>query len=152
MTRAATRRPPARLARLKQRLQAQWRGFKRSRPGQRFEDYHERQRRARQKGFSWGRPIRWVLSAVCLAIGVVLSIMPGPAFIFYGLAGALLASDSRPIARAMDWCEVKARRVALPLAKKWRRLRPGFKAALVSAGAVLGAFAIAFLWMQIRRP
>ena len=97
-----------------------WRDLKRGRPGRRFQARYER---ARQKAHGSGFGKRIVLIAVaivCLAIGVVLSVMPGPAVLFFFLAGGLLATESRFIARFMDWCEVQLRRAFAWAKRRWR--------------------------------
>ena len=58
-------------------------------------------------------------AVLCLAIGIVLTFIPGPAFVFFGLAGALLSIESRWIARVLDRAEVSARK----LLARWRRQR-----------------------------
>lgn len=74
-------------------------------------------------------------AVVCLAIAVVLSVIPGPAIPFYFLAGGLLATESRAVARAMDWSEVRARRVAAWGKRRWRTLPRAAKGALLVLGA-----------------
>jgi len=72
---------------------------------------------------------------LCLAIAVVLSVIPGPAIPFYFLAGGLLATESRGVARAMDWSEVRARRVLAWGKWRWWKLPRAAKAALLMLGA-----------------
>ena len=50
------------------------------------------------------------LAGVLTLVGFVLIFVPGPAFVFLGLAAALLAEESLAVARALDWTEVKIRR------------------------------------------
>lgn len=90
-------------------IQAQWQTLKRSRPGRRFRDRYEASRRGASRGTFVQRVVRVTLAAAAIAIGVVLVFMPGPAVLFFALAGALLASESRSVARFMDWCEMKLR-------------------------------------------
>ena len=63
-----------------------------------------------------------VVALVSLAIGVVLSVIPGPAIPFFFLGGGLLATESRPVARFMDWCELIGRRVGAWGKRHWNRL------------------------------
>ena len=48
----------------------------------------------------------------CIALGVFLVFVLGPAFVFFGLVGAALATQSVHVARALDACEVVARSLA----------------------------------------
>jgi hypothetical protein len=53
---------------------------------------------------------------------VLLTILPGPAFVFYGLTGALMAVESRWVARTLDHGELAARR-RITRFRKWRMKR-----------------------------
>src|SRR5262245_12761552 len=64
-------------------LKRQWRAFRHSRPGSRFQDRYERSRRARKTG-QWYLPFLKIGGAlVLIAIGVVLTVIPGPAVLFF---------------------------------------------------------------------
>jgi hypothetical protein len=82
------------------------------RAGRRFQDRYVAARKSRndvrwtQRGL---RIIRLVIALVAVAIAVVLMFIPGPAIVFYFIAGALLAAESLTIARLMDWLEVRLR-------------------------------------------
>src|SRR5688500_370653 len=127
-----------------------WRELRRGRPGHRFQ---ARYRRARQEQHRCGpgqRILLVALAVVFLAIAVVLVVMPGPAFVFFILAGALLASESQVIARFMDWSEVVVRK-ALAWGKRiWRRL-PLMARVLVIAVAVACTGAATYLGYQFLR-
>ena len=101
-------------------LAAEWQRLKRSPPGERFEAFNERQQR-RARG-----PIKALYLAgavVSLAVAVVLVFIPGPAFVFFILAGALLAAQSRWVARRLDRLEVTGRETAIRIRAWWRRMR-----------------------------
>ncbi len=107
--------PPSFLARAK----AHWRWFESLPPGQRFQKEHDRHERATQGRSPLIKAIYPLLAILALAIGVVLAFIPGPAFVFFGLAGALMAMQSRTVAGWLDRGEVWARaRVAR--FKAWR--------------------------------
>jgi hypothetical protein len=117
----------------------QLRELKRGRPGQRFQ---ERYRHAHRKDNRCGAGQRIVMAmaaVVCLAIGAVLAVFPGPAIPFFFLSGALLASESRLIARLMDWIEVKARAVAAWAKRRWRRLPGPARVILIMVGVCCSA-------------
>ena len=59
---------------------------------------------------------------VCLAIGAVLAVIPGPALPFFFLGGGLLATESRVVARFMDWAEVRLRKIIAWAKRRWHRM------------------------------
>lgn len=89
--------------------------IKKDRPGRRFQNEH---RRARKNGADrgWVRIVSFALAAVFAAIGVVLVFIPGPAFVFFILTGAVLASQWMGVARFLDKSEVW-------LARRWRQMK-----------------------------
>lgn len=103
------------------KLKKKWRELKSYPPGKRFQTVHEQQKDAP----AWVKPVVIAGAVVAFGIGVLLSIMPGPAFVFYGLAGALLATESAWVARQLDRGEVGARK----LIARWKRWRSRRKAA-----------------------
>ena len=80
--------------------------MKADQPGKRFRNQHKR---AKKSGFAsgWMRVVCLVAAAVSFVIGVVLVFIPGPAFVFFLLTGALLASQWFAAAKALDRGEVK---------------------------------------------
>src|SRR5687768_5558348 len=88
-----------------QHLREDWHALRRARPGMRFQERYERARAKRACG-ACQRILLFIVAIICLGVAVVLSIFPGPAIPFFFVAGGLLAAESRPIARLMDWAEV----------------------------------------------
>lgn len=106
----------------KTRLKAQWKTFAADEPGRRFRAQYERHQAA-SAGRSWAVRMVYPLAAlVSFAIGVVLAFIPGPAFVFFGLSGALLSMQSRAIAKLLDRGELKARQLRNRF-KAWRSAR-----------------------------
>lgn len=106
------------LARIKSHLKQ----MKRDPVGRRFRNEHKR---ARNSGATsgWAKVFCLGLALVCCAIGVVLIFIPGPAFVFFILAGALVASQWWAAARVLDKAEVKTWTLWGWLREKWRHLR-----------------------------
>jgi hypothetical protein len=98
-----------------QRLRQSWRRLRRAKPGRRFRDYHERAQRRPNGAVT--RVVRLVGALVALAIAIVLTVLPGPAVVFYFLAGMLIAADSALAARWLDRTEAGLR----GLWRRWRR-------------------------------
>jgi hypothetical protein len=115
---------------LRDEFREHWRDLKRGRPGSRFEDRYERARRRERAA---GKRIILLAAGIgCFAIGVVLSVIPGPAILFFMLAGGLLASESRFVARAMDWSELKLRKLVAWAKQHWKRMSPATRVAVVA--------------------
>ncbi len=117
----------------------QWKESLRGTPGHRFRDrYHQHQRS--RNGRNWlRRLVRFVLAAVAFAIGVVLAFIPGPAILFFLIAGGLLATDWLWVARLLDWGEVKLRHAWQGARRVWQRLPVAGRFALLAAAAGLSA-------------
>ncbi len=112
-------------------LKQHWIQLKRFPPGQRFCRRHDEQREA-------GRPARhilhralvWGLAVVLLLIGIVLMFMPGPAILFFLLAGAVMAEESRTVARFLDWLELRLRQVGRRFLHWWKTRSSGTRVSL----------------------
>jgi hypothetical protein len=104
---------------LREKLQRRWRAFRALPAGKRFQRFHEQQKNAP----AWVKPLAIVGALASLVIGVVLVFIPGPAFVFFGFAGALLATQSAFVAHGLDRGEVAARALAKRVRDKWARMR-----------------------------
>ena len=104
-------------------LKRQWTAFRRLEPGQRFQA-HYRQHRQSEAGKSPIRRVLYVIAGIlALAVGVVLTFIPGPAILFFLIAGGLFAMQSLRIARALDWGELRLRAAAKIIRKRLSRHR-----------------------------
>ena len=86
-----------------------WEALRRDPPGERFQR-HYRRRHEQERG----RLIRLRvvgLASVLIGVGVVLLFVPGPGTVLIGLGAALVAEESLAVARALDWTELKLRRL-----------------------------------------
>lgn len=81
------------------------------------------------------------VATLAVAIGIVLMFIPGPAVLFFAIAGTLLASESRGVARFLDWTEVKIRQLVTAGLDAWRRWSWLGRAAAVAVVALLAAAA-----------
>ncbi len=92
--------------------------MKNDQAGVRFKNEHLR---ARSHGMTMATRILGIgLAIISMAIGVVLVFIPGPAFIFFIIAGALLASQWWAMACLLDHVE-------LTFKHGWRRVRASAK-------------------------
>jgi hypothetical protein len=90
------------------------------------------------------------LAVLSAAVGVIFVFIPGPAILFFFISGALLASESLWVARAMDWAEVKLRALWKWGLERRRRLSLAGEIAVVSA-AVCAAAASAYTFWHVLR-
>ena len=122
-----------------ERIKKNWRQFKQSEPGHRFQDRYDRRQKVSQ-----GRWDKW--SIINIGLGVIIAIAgfalipaPGPGWIVTFLGLGLLGGEFAPMARALEWVEVKARAVADWAKKVWSNASGLLKAIIVVVGLVIGA-------------
>lgn len=105
---------------MQRRLRAIWLEFRDAPPGDRFRTRHRRRQAQRQRGEpQWSRALLLLGALACMAIAVPLMIFPGPAVLFWLLAGFLIAGESGTIAKWLDRGELAARTHW----NRWRRKR-----------------------------
>ena len=127
-------------------LKKQWQTLKLAQPGKRFAQRYKAGQEARKRagpGFKLLRFVRIVIALGSIAVGIVLVFIPGPAILFFLIAGSLLAAESMTIARFLDWVEVELRKGFSWSTRHWRRLHLIGKIAL-SALAATGAGGCAY--------
>ena len=105
------------------RLKHRWVEFRRLEPGQRFRTAHRRHRESEAGKSLVHRVLYLGLGGVALAVGVVLAFIPGPAIVFFLLAGVLFATQSLWVARALDWTELRLRALVKVMRRRLGRNR-----------------------------
>lgn len=127
-----------------------WDALKAGRPGRRFRDRYDATRRETRSGSTVARVAMMLGGLLCILIGLVLTVMPGPAIVFFFLAGTLIATESRTVARGMDWAEVHGRQALAWGKRRWRRASKMERiAGIAIAGLVtLGAAWIGYRWLM----
>lgn len=124
-----------------EKLRENWRQFKASEPGCRFQDRYDRQH---EQGASPVRRVVTVAAGVALAAaGLVMMVAPGPGVAALVLGVGLIAGASRRVARFLDRAEVGLRRVYRAGRRVWRRL-PGVAKAAVVLVLLAAAAAVAY--------
>lgn len=105
---------------MRRRLRHYWSQFRRAEPGQRFRDrYRRREQERRNGGSQWSRILLLALAVIFILIAIPLMVLPGPAVVFFALAGFLVAGESAWTAALFDRTELLLRR----LFKRLRRER-----------------------------
>ncbi len=93
-----------------QNLKQIWREFRQDSAGHRFRNrYYRRREIVATRGTTLGRLLVLFVALLCLAIAVPLMVLPGPAFVFFAIAGVILAGESRLLATLFDYLEVRVR-------------------------------------------
>ncbi len=120
-------------------MKSAWHRLKEAEPGHRFQEQYEHHRETRRGKL--GRVLSVGAGVLIVAVGIVALPAPGPGFLVIALGGALLARESRTVARAMDWGEVRLRRVLHWALTRWKRAAPLAKALLVVVGMSVAGLA-----------
>lgn len=102
-----------------ERAKENWRRFKQSKPGRRFQDHHHRC----QQGYgsrSYIRGLFGIAWGLLVVVGGVIAVpAPGPGWLIILLGLGVIAGESLSFARSMDWIEVRLRRLARLGAGVW---------------------------------
>jgi hypothetical protein len=100
-----------------------WRRLKNGKPGRRFLDFH-RSRCERWAGmWPWERILAVAVGVVLIVCGLAIGWLPGPGGFIAVVGAALLGVEWLPVARALDWVEVRARNAWRFLTRPIRRGR-----------------------------
>jgi uncharacterized protein (TIGR02611 family) len=120
------------------RTKQSWRRFEASKPGHRFQERYRRQQ-AREQGWRDPRRLLFVVGGLVITIGsLLLGALPGPGTLTFFLGLAMIAGEFYPVARLLDWGEVRARRLARWIGGVWRSSAAG-KALVASVAAICAA-------------
>lgn len=127
------------------RIKQYWRQLRHAPPGERFKRrYQLRQRNGHESTL---RRVLLVGLGVALAcIGVVLMFIPGPAILFFFVAGAIFAEESRWVARALDALEVRLRRWWASLRNWWCRRSASGKSTVLATALLVAATSAYFTY------
>jgi hypothetical protein len=101
-------------------LKKNWTELSRERPGRRFQNRHRKQDRS---GSGTSRALKLAAAIALLVGGAVLLVVPGPGSVLIVIGAALLAEESRIVARFMDRAEVRTRRWIRGAHAWWMRRR-----------------------------
>jgi hypothetical protein len=72
-------------------------------------------------------------------IGIVLFFLPGPGALFVLLGAVLIAQHSLTVARALDWTEIRVRKLLALSCGVWRQFSAAVKIFLVGLAVVVAA-------------
>ncbi len=122
--------------RMIERTKQSWHAFKDSEPGRRFQDRYDRRQDAEHGRWTMGAVFNVMLGVAIAVAGLLLVPAPGPGWIITFLGLGLLGSEFAPMARTLDWTEVKLRSAAGWANDVWVQSSVVVKAVLVLVGGL----------------
>jgi hypothetical protein len=115
-----------------------WRHFEASKPGHRFQERYRR-RQEREGGWRDFSKLFFLVGGLVIAVSsLLLGVLPGPGTLTFFVGLSMIAGEFRPIARLLDWAEVRARELGRWVGGVWRSSAAG-KASVVAAAAICAA-------------
>jgi len=102
------------------RLKESWADLKHGRPGSRFEDQYDEQRKKKKSPF--GKALRIIIGLLLFPVGVFFLAVPGPGLFVIAVGAVLIAREFRIAARFLDTFEVRARKTMEWARRRWRKL------------------------------
>jgi hypothetical protein len=132
-------------------LKRQWRTFRHAEPGHRFQGRYWRTRRSTHRDDIGPHLERIAFALVAFLIGGALCFTPVPGIPFLAISAGLLASESLPLARALDRGEIRLRALWFALRRRWLPLHPLGRIVLVAAIVCAFGFEVYLLAGLVRR-
>jgi len=130
------------------RAKRSWRNFKKSKPGDRFQvRYYYRKQRGTGR---LSRIFNIFVGSVLVIMSTLFGWAPGLGLVTLFIGLALIAGELFPVARFLDWSEVRLRKLARPAGKVWAGATPVGRTLIVLlvlvfvAALVFGAYSLLF--------
>jgi hypothetical protein len=125
------------------RTKESWRRFGASDPGHRFRDRYRRQQEG-ERGWRDPRRLFFVVGGLAIALAsLVLGVLPGPGTLTFFVGLAMISGEFYPVARLLDWAEMRARKLGRWVGGVWRSSAAG--KVLVASAAAIGAVAVLYV-------
>ncbi len=121
-----------------------WREFSNGQPGYRFQRQYRRRQETTNGLFDPKNLLHLAGGVAIIVIGVLLAPIPGPGGIIVFVGLAMVGSLFLPVARALDWGELRARLILHWAGDVWQVLPPGLQVVL-GLLAVIIAVAVGFV-------
>lgn len=116
-----------------------WQEFRDSQPGYRFQDRYKRRQETTNGRFDPKKLLYLGGGVAIIILGVLIAPVPGPGGIIAFVGLALIGSEVLPIARVLDWGELRARGILRWAGEMWQVLPLGMKVALGLLAAIIVA-------------
>ncbi len=108
-----------------ERMKESWRRFKASKPGYRFQDRYRRHQES-EHGWLDPRKFLYVVGGLVIALGsLLLGALPGPGTLTFFLGLGMIAGEFRPVARLLNWAEMRVRKLGRWIRDTWRSSATG---------------------------
>ncbi len=114
-----------------------WQAFKRSQPGYRFQERYNRRQQTTSGPFDPKNPLYLAMGVLIVVVGVVLAPIPGPGGIIAFVGLAFIGAEFLPIARLLDWGELRLRDIVRWATDVWRGLPVGMQVILGLVAAII---------------
>ena len=102
-------------------LKSEWSQLKKGKPGSRFQEQYDRNRREQTSAL--GRVVRIVVGFLLFPVGVFFLAVPGPGLLVIAVGAVMIAREFRTAARALDVIEVRGRKAFKWIRQRWQRKR-----------------------------
>jgi hypothetical protein len=122
------------------RAKRSWQHFKRSKPGDRFQVRYYYRKQSGAGRFS--RIFNIVAGSALVIFSAFFGWAPGPGIITFVIGLALIGGEFLPVARFLDWAEVRLRKLAHFIAYVWRASVAG--KVLILALVLVGVAALGY--------
>lgn len=144
---ATKRRKQGILARWRRAMQAEWKAFTASVPGERFQDRYHRKRDSDRP--TWKKIVSPALGILIVVLGLILLPAPGPGIPVVLFGFALVAEHFLCMARFLDLCEPPIRSMATVFAHRWKHAPPPYRWAVGVAVVLLVLSAVGVLLLLL---
>ncbi len=102
-------------------MRQNWQKLKESEPGSRFQDRYHRSQGSEHSRWNLSRLITLVVGVAIILVGLFAVAFPTPLGWVLVLVGlVVIAGEIKPVARFIDWAEVKARKLGWRARDTWR--------------------------------
>lgn len=129
-----------------------WKAFKASPPGKRFQDVHKRREQSGKTASGGVRKFLIIGAGLALtAAGMFFLVVPGPGTVVMFVGIALIASESLLAARLLDRLELLLRPSFLWLRDRWRALSHTHRVVLSAVATLLGCLVSFALYFYVAR-
>jgi hypothetical protein len=104
-----------------ERAKRSWHSFKDSKPGHRFQERYYRHRQSSHGRFAFSRIFNIVVGSALVIVSAFFGWAPGPGLVTFFLGLGMVAGELLPVAKLLDWAEVRLRKLARWAREIWKR-------------------------------
>lgn len=112
-------------------MKQSWQQFKQGKPGHRFQDRYRRNQQSSHGRFSFRKIFNIVGGSAISLAGVFLLVAPGPGWLTLFVGLGMISGELLPVARSLDWTEVKLRWLAREARDLWRASPPVLRVLII---------------------